>query len=146
MFTIKWCLVSFGRTNLPSGESDHRRSCSVASNWAIHGNIKLCQILNNLCSSHSCLFCEAWTLLDQWGGASNEHMEVCAAPPLHWPASKLVVQGDVSGSGTFSTASPCSLTSIRCAQREPALICEENREALPTAGLYHNPPLTLVLA
>uniref|UniRef100_A0A8C7F7E3 Fibroblast growth factor n=1 Tax=Oncorhynchus kisutch TaxID=8019 RepID=A0A8C7F7E3_ONCKI len=34
---------------------------------------------------------------------------------------------DVAGSRTFSTASPDSVTSVTCAQCEPAFICEEHR-------------------
>lgn len=34
---------------------------------------------------------------------------------------------DVTGSITFSTASPDSLVPVTCAQCEPAVICEENR-------------------
>ncbi|KAI3375446.1 hypothetical protein L3Q82_003691 [Scortum barcoo] len=40
---------------------------------------------------------------------------------------------DVAGSRTFSTASPDSVTSVTCAQCEPAFICEEHRA--PVANL-----------
>ncbi|XP_073326342.1 syntaphilin [Pagrus major] len=40
---------------------------------------------------------------------------------------------DVAGSRTFSTASPDSVTSVACAQCEPASICEEHRA--PVANL-----------
>ncbi|CAB1460430.1 unnamed protein product [Pleuronectes platessa] len=33
---------------------------------------------------------------------------------------------DVTGSITFTTVFPDSFTTVTCAQREPALICEEN--------------------
>ena len=59
-------------------------------------------------------------------------MEVCATrqgyspPDHHWPTAKPVMLNDVTGSITFTTASPDSFTPVTCAQCEPALICEEN--------------------
>ncbi|CAJ0953179.1 unnamed protein product, partial [Ranitomeya imitator] len=67
-------------------------------------------------------------------------MEGCAAlqrnatPPHHCcPTAKSVMLKDVAGSRSFSTASPDSVTSVTCAQCEPAFICEEHRE--PVANL-----------
>ncbi|KAI3359029.1 hypothetical protein L3Q82_015428 [Scortum barcoo] len=49
------------------------------------------------------------------------------------PTAKPVMLEDVAGSRTFSTASPDSVTSVTCAQCEPAFICEEHRA--PVANL-----------
>ena len=72
-------------------------------------------------------------------GTSGEHMEGCvalqrnASPHYYWPTAKAVMLEDVAGRRTFSTASPDSVTSVTCAQCEPALICEEHRA--PIANL-----------
>ncbi|KAI3361633.1 hypothetical protein L3Q82_002003 [Scortum barcoo] len=72
---------------------------------------------------------------------SGEHMEGCAfRPPKEMPPHTItdplpnqVMLEDVAGSRTFSTASPDSVTSVTCAQCEPAFICEEHRA--PVANL-----------
>lgn len=46
---------------------------------------------------------------------------------MHRPIIKLAMLNDVSGSTTFSMASPDPFTSVTCAQCEYALICEEHR-------------------
>lgn len=64
------------------------------------------------------------TFRSVWGFISPEH---------HWPTTKLVMLDDITGSITFTMASPDSFTPVACAQCVSALICEENRR--PVADL-----------
>lgn len=66
------------------------------------------------------------------GHLLRAHGGLCGASPAHHcPTTKLVILEDVSGSGTLPAVSPHSNTSVRCAQHQPALICEENKETAP---------------
>ncbi|CAB1422580.1 unnamed protein product [Pleuronectes platessa] len=66
-------------------------------------------------------------------GTVGYDMEVCATlqgyafPDHQRPIANPVMLNVVTGSITFTTASPDSFTPVTCAQCKPALICEENR-------------------
>ena len=51
-----------------------------------------------------------------------------ASCDFHWPTTKLVMLDNVTGSIMITMASPNSFKSVKCAQCEPAIICEANGE------------------